>query len=160
MGSSRQKGEEGSAAGGIRERSRSPRVVHSSSPRSPSPRLTLDPAVVRAVDRSRLAEREGTSQVRHDRSRATSECEDALVNTRARLGARQRTCSEGSGGDLRTELVRQRFLNNAARSSPVSPASSPVSPQALVTCLNPELPVAKKSHPVPGSPSSELQPPS
>merc|ERR1712107_185937 len=94
---------------------------------------------------------------RQDRNRATSECEDALLNTRARLGARQRTCSEGSGGDLRTELVRQRFLNNAARSSPGSPVSSSGSPQALVTCLNPEL-VAKKSHPVSGSPSSELQP--
>merc|ERR1712210_399818 len=99
MVSSRQKKEDGSAAGGSRERSRSPRVAHSSSPRSPSQSLTLDPAVVRAVDRSRLAEREGTS-----RSRASSECEDALVNTRARLGVRQRTCSEGSGGDLRTEL--------------------------------------------------------
>ena len=113
MVSSRQKKDEGgSAAGGSRERSRSPRVAHhSSSPRSPSPRLTLDPAVVRAVDRSRLAEREGTSH----RSRATSECEDALVNTRVRLGGRQRTCSEGSGGDLRTELVRQRFLSGAVR---------------------------------------------
>jgi len=158
MVSSRQKKDDGSAPGSSRERSRSPRVA--SSPRSPSPRLTLDPAVVRAVDRSRLAEREGLGRSRQDRNRATSECEDALLNTRARLGARQRTCSEGSGGDLRTELVRQRFLNNAARSSPGSPASSPGSPQALVTCLNPELPVAKKSHPVPGSPSSELQPPS
>merc|ERR1711978_405693 len=147
MVSSRQKKDDGSAPGSSRERSRSPRVA--SSPRSPSPRLTLDPAVVRAVDRSRLAEREGLGRSRQDRNRATSECEDALLNTRARLGARQRTCSEGSGGDLRTELVRQRFLNNAARSSPGSP-------QALVTCLNPELPVAKKSHPVPGSPSSEL----
>jgi len=163
MVSSRQKGEEGSAAGGSRERSRSPRVAHSSSPRSPSPRLTLDPAVVRAVDRSRLAEREGTSQVRHDRSRATSECEDALVNTRARLGARQRTCSEGSGGDLRTELVRQRFLSGAVRSVPGpnvgnrgSTNSSLGTPEALVSCLNLEqsssllasgLPVAKKSHP-------------
>ena len=110
MVSSRQKKEDGSAAGGSKERSRSPRVAHSSSPRSPSQSLTLDPAVVRAVDRSRLAEREGTS-----RSRATSECEDALVNTRARLGVRQRTCSEGSGGDLRTELVRQRFLSGAVR---------------------------------------------
>ena len=115
MVSSRQKKDEGSTAGGSRERSRSPRVAHGSSPRSPSPRLTLDPAVVRAVDRSRLAEREGMNRVRQDRSRATSECEDALVNTRARLGVRQRTCSEGSGGDLRTELVRQRFLSGAGR---------------------------------------------
>ena len=113
MVSSRQKKDDGSAPGSSRERSRSPRVA--SSPRSPSPRLTLDPAVVRAVDRSRLAEREGLGRSRQDRNRATSECEDALLNTRARLGARQRTCSEGSGGDLRTELVRQRFLNNAAR---------------------------------------------
>jgi len=176
MVSSRQKKEEGSAAGGSRERSRSPRVAHSSSPRSPSPRLTLDPAVVRAVDRSRLAEREGTSQVRHDRSRATSECEDALVNTRARLGVRQRTCSEGSGGDLRTELVRQRFLSGAVRSVPGpivgnsdTTTSSLGTHQTLVACLNPEqssslsasvLPVAKKSHPSSPSPtSSSLQPP-
>ena len=115
MVSSRQKKDEGTAGGSSRERSRSPRVAHNSSPRSPSPQLTLDPAVVRAVDRSRLAEREGASRIRYDRSRATSECEDALVNTRSRLGVRQRTCSEGSGGDLRTELVRQRFLSGAAR---------------------------------------------
>merc|ERR1712083_526061 len=163
MVSSRQKKDEGTAGGSSRERSRSPRVAHNSSPRSPSPRLTLDPAVVRAVDRSRLAEREGTSRVRHDRSRATSECEDALVQTRARLGVRQRTCSEGSGADLRTELVRQRFLSGAARSVPGASAgnsetaiSSLGTPQTLVTCLNPEqsssllasgLPVAKKSYP-------------
>jgi len=177
MVSSRQKKEEGGAAGGSRERSRSPRVAHNnSSPRSPSPRLTLDPAVVRAVDRSRLAEREGTSRVRHDRSRATSECEDALVQTRARLGVRQRTCSEGSGADLRTELVRQRFLSGAARSVPGASAgnsetaiSSLGTPQTLVTCLNPEqsssllasgLPVAKKSYPSSSSPtSSSHQPP-
>jgi len=176
MVSSRQKKDEGSSAGGSRERSRSPRVAHSSSPRSPSPRLTLDPAVVRAVDRSRLAEREGTSRVRQDRSRATSECEDALMNTRARLGVRQRTCSEGSGGDLRTELVRQRFLSGAVRSVPGptvgnsdTTTSSLGTPQTLVTCLDPEqssslaatvLPVAKKSHPTSPSPtSSSLQPP-
>jgi len=165
MVSSRQKKEDGSAAGGSRERSRSPRVAHSSSPRSPSQSLTLDPAVVRAVDRSRLAEREGTS-----RSRATSECEDALVNTRARLGVRQRTCSEGSGGDLRTELVRQRFLSGAVRSVP-GPivGNSDGTHETLVACLNPEqssslsasvLPVAKKSHPSSPSPtSSSLQPP-
>jgi len=170
MVSSRQKKDEGSTAGGSRERSRSPRVAHSSSPRSPSPRLTLDPAVVRAVDRSRLAEREGMNRVRQDRSRATSECEDALVNTRARLGVRQRTCSEGSGGDLRTELVRQRFLSGAGRSLPGPTAgnsdttvSSLGTSQTLVTCLNPEqsssltanvLPVAKKSHPDSPSPKS------
>merc|ERR1719507_281248 len=165
MVSSRQKKEDGSAAGGSKERSRSPRVAHSSSPRSPSQSLTLDPAVVRAVDRSRLAEREGTS-----RSRATSECEDALVNTRARLGVRQRTCSEGSGGDLRTELVRQRFLSGAVRSVP-GPivGNSDGTYETLVACLNPEqssslsasvLPVAKKSHPSSPSPtSSSLQPP-
>jgi len=165
MVSSRQKKEDGSAAGGSRERSRSPRVAHSSSPRSPSQSLTLDPAVVRAVDRSRLAEREGTS-----RSRATSECEDALVNTRARLGVRQRTCSEGSGGDLRTELVRQRFLSGAVRSVPGQiVGNSDGTHETLVACLNPEqssslsasvLPVAKKSHPSSPSPtSSSLQPP-
>merc|ERR1712088_545785 len=143
MVSSRQKKDDGSAPGSSRERSRSPRVAHSSSPRSPSPQLTLDPAVVRAVDRSRLAEREGASRIRYDRSRATSECEDALVNTRARLGARQRTCSEGSGGDLRTELVRQRFLSGAVRSVPGpnvgnsgSTNSSIGTPEALVSCLN------------------------
>merc|ERR1719507_1142657 len=69
MVSSRQKKEDGSAGGSNRERSRSPRVAHNSSPRSPSPQLTLDPAVVRAVDRSRLAEREGASRIRYDRSR-------------------------------------------------------------------------------------------
>merc|ERR1712192_216682 len=165
------KKEEGNGAGGSRERSRSPRVGHNnSSPRSPSPRLTLDPAVVRAVDRSRLAEREGTSRVRHDRSRASSECEDALVQTRARLGVRQRTCSEGSGADLRTELVSQRFLSGAVRSVPgatvsnsETPTSSLGTSQTLVTCLNPEqsssllasgLPVAKKSHPSSSSPTS------
>merc|ERR1712223_1659270 len=78
MVSSRQKKDDGSAPGSSRERSRSPRVA--SSPRSPSPRLTLDPAVVRAVDRSRLAEREGLGRSRQDRNRATSECEDALLN--------------------------------------------------------------------------------
>merc|ERR1712181_208496 len=165
------KKEEGNGAGGSMERSRSPRVGHNnSSPRSPSPRLTLDPAVVRAVDRSRLAEREGTSRVRHDRSRASSACEDALVQTRARLGVRQRTCSEGSGADLRTELVRQRFLSGAVRSVPgatvsnsETTTSSLGTPQTLVTCLNPEqsssllatgLPVAKKSLPSPSSPTS------
>merc|ERR1719507_1182411 len=170
MVSSRQKKDEGTAGGSNRERSRSPRVAHNSSPRSPSPQLTLDPAVVRAVDRSRLAEREGASRIRYDRSRATSECEDALVNTRSRLGVRQRTCSEGSGGDLRTELVRQRFLSGAVRSVP-GPivGNSDGTHETLVACLNPEqssslsasvLPVAKKSHPSSPSPtSSSLQPP-
>merc|ERR1719229_337024 len=141
MVSSRQKKDDGNAPGSSRERSRSPRVA--SSPRSPSPRLTLDPAVVRAVDRSRLAEREGLGRSRQDRNRATSECEDALLNTRARLGVRQRTCSEGSGGDLRTELVRQRFLSGAARSFPGSTlsndngtASNLEKPEALVGGLN------------------------
>merc|ERR1712203_169740 len=168
MVSSRQKKDEGTAGGSSRERSRSPRVAHNSSARSPSPQLTLDPAVVRAVDRSRLAEREGASRIRYDRSRATSECEDALVNTRSRLGVRQRTCSEGSGGDPRTELVRQRFLSGAARSFPGSTlsndngtASNLETPEALVGGgLSPDqssssasaLPVAKKSHP--NSPSS------
>ena len=103
MVSSRQEGE---------GRSRSPRVAPSSPHRSPSPRLTLDPAVVRAVDRARVAGREGR------RSRANSECESSCTAApppRARGGApRQRTCSEGSQG-LRTELVRQRFLSGSAR---------------------------------------------
>merc|ERR1712083_640182 len=166
MVSSRQKKDEGAAGGSSRERSRSPRVAHNSSPRSPSPQLTLDPAVVRAVDRSRLAEREGANRIRYDRSRAPSECEDALVNTRSRLGVRQRTCSEGSGGDLRTELVRQRFLSGAARSFPGSTLSNLETPEAFVGGgLSPDqssssasaLPVAKKSHP--NSPSSSNQPP-
>jgi hypothetical protein len=102
-----------------RDRSRSPRVPTSPRHRAPSPCLTLDPAVVRAVDRSRLAGQAGGA-----RSRAVSECEDSTggqsVGSRGpeggrgpegRQGPRQRTCSEGAAtSDLRTELVRQRFL--------------------------------------------------
>ena len=91
-------------AGARQDRSRSPRMAPTS-PRAPSPaHLTLDPAVVRAVDRSRL-EREG------GRSRTVSECEE-----RGREGGgRKRTFSEGSGDSLHTELVRQRFLTGTAR---------------------------------------------
>jgi len=137
MVSSRQEGE---------GRSRSPRVAPSSPHRSPSPRLTLDPAVVRAVDRARVAGREG-------RSRANSECESsstAVAPPRARGGApRQRTCSEGSGG-LRTELVRQRFLSGSARSVPgivPVPESVPHPGAGEGEGASPGLPVARKSKP-------------
>merc|ERR1712130_721904 len=94
------------------------------------PRMSIE-----EEDKADSPEREGMNRVRQDRSRATSECEDALVNTRARLGVRQRTCSEGSGGDLRTELVRQRFLSGAVRSVPgptVSNSDASSSSQTLV----------------------------
>merc|ERR1719209_1179315 len=135
MVSSRQEGE---------GRSRSPRVAPSSPHRSPSPRLTLDPAVVRAVDRARVAGREG-------RSRANSECESsstAVAPPRARGGApRQRTCSGGSGG-LRTELVRQRFLSGSARSVPgIVPVPESVPHPGAGEGASPGLPVARKSKP-------------
>jgi len=96
--------------------------------------LVLDPAVVRAVDRGRLRNMSGTAKGA-GRSRTSSESTEAFGRTRtmsestdsdvnsARLAqtsskkavpgvftSRQRTYSEGSGGDLRTRLVKQRFV--------------------------------------------------
>jgi len=111
-----------------------------------SSRVTLDPAVVRAVDRTRLAEREEGRA----RGRTVSECKDSTQQA-GNEGTRQRTCSEGSG-NLRTQLVRQRFLSGTGSSMPealitshATSTNSPVtsvattstnstSPSTIVTC--------------------------
>lgn len=93
-----------------------------STTRAMSPRITLDPAVVRAVDRTRLAEREEGRA----RGRTVSECKDStqlIVKEVTASTHRQRTCSEGSG-NLRRDLVRQRFLSGTASSMPEVPLTS------------------------------------
>ena len=107
MVSSRQKTEERQR----QDRSRSPRVPTSPTQHrasSPGQSLTLDPAVVRAVDHTRLERKEGGGR---GRSRAVSECEEQQGGGRKR----QRTVSEGSSCNLHTDLVRQRFLESTAR---------------------------------------------
>jgi len=144
-----------------RDRSASPRAAGSSTHRSVSPgsRLTLDPAVVRAVDRTRLVSRSRTVSecgVKvQPRVRTVSEADDESsrpVASQIVPRTRQRTYSEGGmcvrGGetvqDLRTETIRQRFLSGSARSVPgLAPPSTP-----LIAVSKPtQLPVAKKSKP-------------
>jgi len=109
MVSSRQKA---AAAENCKDKIKTPSGVSAS--RTPSPRITLDPAVVRAVDRTRLAEREGVGS----RLRTFSESKDPSRLLRSYTpSSRQRTCSEGSG-NVRRELVRQRFLSGSTRSEP------------------------------------------
>jgi len=135
-----------------RDRSSSPRSTASPCT-TPSSRLTLDPAVVRAVDRTRLVERArtmsecGTGKIQ-SRVRTVSETED--VQTPALPRTRQRTYSEGGlsvrGNDLRTEIIRQRFLSGSAKSlSGVSTLNKP--PTLSDHSTTTPLPVAKKSKP-------------
>lgn len=140
-----------------RDRSASPRALGSSSHRSVSPKLTLDPAVVRAVDRTRLVERARTMSESGGkvvpRVRTVSEAEDTVPGQRpVQPRSRQRTYSEsglpvreGERKDLRTETIRQRFLSGSARSIPtLPPATTPGQPSTMTP---PALPVAKKSKP-------------
>jgi len=138
-----------------RERSSSPRSAGSPCS-TPSSRLTLDPAVVRAVDRTRLVERArtmsecGTGKVQA-RVRTVSETEDSrTVQSQVLPRTRQRTYSESGlsvrGQDLRTEIIRQRFLSGSAKSFPgVSTLIRPIIPPVQPTTAL--LPVAKKSKP-------------
>jgi len=140
-----------------RDRSASPRAPGSSGHRSVSPRLTLDPAVVRAVDRTRLVERARTMSESGgkvvSRVRTVSETEDTVkVQRQVQPRTRQRTYSEsglpvreGESKDLRTETIRQRFLSGSARSFPGLPPNSNAGQPAPIT--SPVLPVAKKSKP-------------
>eukprot|EP00090_Calanus_glacialis_P021073 TRINITY_DN3250_c0_g1_i1.p1 TRINITY_DN3250_c0_g1~~TRINITY_DN3250_c0_g1_i1.p1 ORF type:complete len:894 (-),score=315.81 TRINITY_DN3250_c0_g1_i1:265-2946(-) len=140
-----------------RDRSASPRAPASSGHRSVSPRLTLDPAVVRAVDRTRLVERARTMSESGgkvvSRVRTVSETEDTVkVPRQVQPRTRQRTYSEsglpvreGESKDLRTETIRQRFLSGSARSFPGLPPLTNVGQPAPIT--PPALPVAKKSKP-------------
>jgi len=127
-----------------RDRSSSPRAPGNSNNRSVSPRMTLDPAVVRAVDRIRVVERARTLSESGGkvvaRVRTVSEAEDK-VERQVIPRTRQRTCSESGLAvredmpDLRTEAIRHSFLSGAVkRSSPSLPAPAP-------------LPFAKKSKP-------------
>ena len=109
-----------------RERSGSPRTPGSAvvgSRRSVSPRMPLDPAVVRAVDRSRV-ERARTMSESGGKARVRTVSEDETVRTDV-VRSRQRTYSEsglavrnGEGSkemDLRTETIKRRFLSGTAR---------------------------------------------
>jgi len=132
-----------------RERSGSPRTPGSAvvgSRRSVSPRMPLDPAVVRAVDRSRV-ERARTMSESGGKARVRTVSEDETVRTDV-VRSRQRTYSEsglavrnGEGSkemDLRTETIKRRFLSGTARSCSDQP---PPTPRAA-------LPIARKSKPV------------
>lgn len=130
--------------GSVQDRSKSPRISAGNSSRSLSPRVTLDPAVVRAVDRTRLAGREA----RLGRSRALSESENSSkgrvqsafesedqrqssqISTPAST-QRQRTYSEGSG-NLRMDVVRENFLSGPSKSLPSTSSSSAIS----LGCIN------------------------
>ena len=107
-----------------RDRSSSPRAPGNSNNRSVSPRMTLDPAVVRAVDRIRVVERARTLSESGGkviaRVRTVSEAEDK-VERQVIPRTRQRTCSESGLAvredmpDLRTEAIRHSFLSGAAK---------------------------------------------
>jgi len=135
-----------------RDRSASPRTSGSvvvGSHRSVSPRMPLDPAVVRAVDRSRVERArtlsESGGKVVGGRVRTVSEVKTARPEV---VRSRQRTYSEsglavrsGEGRkdmDLRTETIKRRFLSGTARSCPDLPPPTPPA----------SLPIARKSKPV------------
>jgi len=135
-----------------RDRSASPRTSGSvvvGPHRSVSPRMPLDPAVVRAVDRSRVERArtlsESGGKVVGGRVRTVSEVKTARPEV---VRSRQRTYSEsglavrsGEGRkdmDLRTETIKRRFLSGTARSCPDLPPPTPPA----------SLPIARKSKPV------------
>ena len=112
-----------------RDRSGSPRTPGSvvvGPHRSVSPRMPLDPAVVRAVDRSRVERArtlsESGGKAMGSRVRTVSEDKTARTDV---VRSRQRTYSEsglavrnGDGRkdmDLRTETIKRRFLSGTAR---------------------------------------------
>jgi len=123
------------------------RSAYNTSRRSVSPRLTLDPAVMRAVDRGRLAERSRTRS--ESGSKSMSHLITELDIDNLSCGelqpprTRQRTYSESGLAvregslDLRTETMRKRFLSGSSR---ISDLPIPTSSQSL--------PVARKSKPV------------
>lgn len=123
------------------------RSAYNTSRRSVSPRLTLDPAVMRAVDRGRLAERSRTRSESGSKSMSHLITELDIENLScAELQpprTRQRTYSESGLAvregslDLRTETMRKRFLSGSSR---ISDLPMPTSSQSL--------PVARKSKPV------------
>lgn len=138
-----------------RERSSSPRTVGTSSPGS---RLTLDPAVVRAVDRSRWVDRARSESGGRGQSRVRTLSEAGGNNNVEKNGqelprTRQRTYSEGGmsvrgvdgTSDLRTETIKKRFLSGSARSYP-GPIISSTTPTVTSTNTS-QLPIAKKSKP-------------
>jgi len=135
-----------------RDRSGSPRTsggVVVGPHRSVSPRMPLDPAVVRAVDRSRVERArtlsESGGKVVGGRVRTVSEDKTARTDV---VRSRQRTCSESGLSvrngdcrkdmDLRTETIKRRFLSGTARSCPDLPPPTPTA----------SLPIARKSKPV------------
>jgi len=137
-----------------RDRSGSPRTPGSvvvGPHRSVSPRMPLDPAVVRAVDRSRVERARTLSESGGKAlgSRVRTVSEDRTASTEV-VRSRQRTYSEsglavrnGDGRkdmDLRTETIKRRFLSGTARSCP-GPDLPPPTPHA-------SLPIARKSKPV------------
>eukprot|EP00092_Neocalanus_flemingeri_P040786 GFUD01044402.1.p1 GENE.GFUD01044402.1~~GFUD01044402.1.p1 ORF type:complete len:880 (+),score=305.46 GFUD01044402.1:604-3243(+) len=148
-----------------RDRSSSPRTAGTSTHRSvsPSSALTLDPAVVRAVDRTRVVERARTvsESADHSRVRTVSEAggdnNSWVVQRQVLPRTRQRTYSEGGmsvrgregGQDLRTETIRQRFLSGTVRSVPdlPPPTTTTLLTPAPALTRSPLLPVAKKSKP-------------
>jgi len=119
--------------------------------RSPSPRppadLTLDPAVVRAVDRRRAGWRTRTvSESCASRTgKSKSDAEEESFQFQFQAGkSRIRTCSESGltdhAGNLRTCTIKNNFLSGGSKSVPVE-AREQKSIEEQV------LPVAKKSKP-------------
>lgn len=139
-----------------RERSSSPRTVGTPSPGS---RLTLDPAVVRAVDRSRWVDRARSESGGRGQSRVRTMSEAGGNNNMEKNGydhpprTRQRTYSEGGmavrgvegTNNLRTETIKKRFLSGSARSYP-GPLTSSTTPSVPAFKAS-QLPIAKKSKP-------------
>jgi len=138
-----------------RGRSSSPRTPGSvlGSHKSDSPRMSLDPAVVRAVDRSRVERARTMSESGGKMAgRVRTASEDKTIRTDI-IRTRQRTYSESGLAvrqgdvskdiDLRTETIKRRFLSGSARSCPDLPP-----PSQNPTISQTPLPIARKSKPV------------